>query len=101
MGKYTTDDPTVIEGDFVFYPNNDDATSYYVKEYIGAGGNVTIPATINVSDISKPVTKIYTEVFCERSDVASITLPEGLQYIGNKAFYGTGITSLSLPNSIT
>ncbi|MBR2096298.1 MAG: leucine-rich repeat domain-containing protein [Prevotella sp.] len=101
LGKYTTDDPTVIEGDFVFYPNNDDATSYYVKEYIGAGGNVTIPATINVSDISKPVTKIYTEVFCERSDVASITLPEGLQYIGNKAFYGTGITSLSLPNSIT
>lgn len=101
LGKYTTDDPTVIEGDFVFYPNNDEATSYYVKEYIGAGGNVTIPATINVSDISKPVTKIYTQVFCERSDVTSVTLPEGLQYIGNKAFYGTGITSLSLPNSIT
>lgn len=101
LGKYTTDDPTVIVGDFVFYPNNDEATSYYVKEYIGAGGNVTIPATINVSDISKPVTKIYTQVFCERSDVTSVTLPEGLQYIGNKAFYGTGITSLSLPNSIT
>ena len=101
LGKYTTDDPTVIEGDFVFYPNDDEATSYYVKEYIGAGGEVNVPATINVSDISKPVTKIYTEVFCERSDVTGVTLPEGLQYIGNKAFYGTGITSLSLPNSIT
>ena len=101
LGKYTTDDPTVIEGDFVFYPNNDEATSYYVKEYIGAGGNVTIPATVIIKDDTKPVTKINTEVFCQRSDVTSVTLPEGLQYIGNKAFYGTGITSLSLPNSIT
>ena len=101
LGKYTTDDPTVIVGDFVFYPNNDEATSYYVKEYIGAGGNVTIPTTVIIKDETKPVTKIYTEVFCQRSDVTSITLPEGLQYIGNKALYGTGITSLSLPNSIT
>ena len=98
LGKYTTDDPTVIVGDLVFYPNDiNEASSYYVKEYIGTGGAVTIPATVN----GKPVTKIYTEVFCERSDVTSVTLPEGLQYIGNKAFYGTGITSLSLPNSIT
>ena len=101
LGKYTTDDPTVIEGDFVFYPNDNEASSYYVKEYIGAGGAVTIPATITVGGNSKPVTKIYTEVFCERSDVTSVTLSEGIQTIGNKAFYGTGITSLSLPNSIT
>ena len=101
LGKYTTDDPTVIVGDFVFYPNNDEATSYYVKEYIGAGGNVTIPTTVIIKDDTKPVTKIYAEVFCQRSDVTSVTLPEGLQYIGNKAFYGTGITTLSLPNSIT
>ena len=98
LGKYTTDDPTVIVGDLVFYPNNtNEASSYYVKEYIGTGGAVTIPATVN----GKPVTKINTEVFCERSDVTSVTLQEGLQYIGNKAFYGTGITSISLPNSIT
>lgn len=101
LGKYTTDDPTVIEGDFVFYPNDNEASSYYVKEYIGAGGNVTIPTTVIIKDDTKPVTKINAEVFCERSDVTSVTLPEGLQYIGNKAFYGTGITSLSLPNSIT
>ena len=101
LGKYTTDDPTVIVGDFVFYPNDDEATSYYVKEYIGAGGNVTIPTTVIIKDDTKPVTKINAEVFCQRSDVTSVTLPEGLQYIGNKAFYGTGITSLSLPNSIT
>ncbi len=97
LGKYSNDDPTVIEGDFVFYPNDIDINSYYIKEYIGTGGAVTIPATVN----GKPVTKIYTEVFCERSDVTSITLPEGLQYIGNKAFAETSITTLSLPNSIT
>ncbi len=101
LGKYTTDDPTVIVGDFVFYPNDNEASSYYVKEYIGAGGNVTIPTTVIIKGETKPVTKIYAEVFCQRSDVTSVTLPEGLQYIGNKAFYGTGITSLSLPNSIT
>ncbi len=97
LGKYFSDNPTVIEGYLVFYPNDLDATSYYVKEYIGMGGDVTIPATVN----GKPVTKINKEVFCERSDVTSVTLPEGLQYIGNKAFYGTGITSLSLPGSLT
>ena len=97
FGKYTNDDPTVIEGDFVFYPVDINETSYYVKEYIGTGGAVTIPATVN----GKPVTKIYTEVFYQRSDVTSVTLPEGLEYIGNKAFAETGITSISLPNSIT
>lgn len=101
LGKYTTDDPTVIVGDFVFYPNDNEASSYYVKEYIGAGGNVTIPTTVIIKGEAKPVTKIDHEVFCQRSDVTSVTLSEGLQYIGNKAFYGTGITSLSLPNSIT
>ena len=97
LGKYFSDNPTVIEGYLVFYPNDLDATSYYVKEYIGMGGDVTIPATVN----GKPVTKINNKVFCECSDVTSVTLPEGLQYIGNKAFYGTGITSLSLPGSLT
>ena len=101
MDKYYSGMLTVQQGDFVFFPNDNEASSYYVKEYIGAGGAVTIPVTISVNGNSKPVTKIYTGVFCERSDVTSVTLPEGLQYIGNKAFYGTGITSLSLPNSIT
>ena len=101
MDKYYSGMLTVQQGDFVFFPNDNEASSYYVKEYIGAGGAVTIPVTISVNNISKPVTKINTEVFCERSDVTSVTLSEGLEYIGNKAFYGTGITALSLPNSIT
>ena len=101
FAKYTSDDPTVIAGDFIFSPNDNEITSYQVKEYIGAGGNVTIPTTIIFKGDNKPVTKINPEVFCERSDVTSVTLPESLEYIGNKAFYGTGITSLALPNSIT
>ncbi len=97
LGKFANDDPSVFDGDFVFYPNDQEGTSYYVKEYIGGGGAVTIPSTVN----GRPVTKINYEVFCQRSDVTSVTLPESLQYIGNKAFYGTGITTISLSNSIT
>ena len=95
LGKYSNDDPTVIEGDFVFYPNDIDINSYYIKEYLGTGGAVTIPATVN----GKPVTKISYEAFYQRTDVTSVTLPEGLQYIGNMAFAETSITTLSLLNN--
>ena len=97
LGKYFSDNPTLIEGDLVFYPNDLEATSYYVKEYIGTGGNVTIPTSVN----GKPVTKIAYAAFYHRDDITSVTLQEGLQYIGNNAFEGTGITSLSLPGSLT
>jgi len=101
LGRYSDAVPFVYVGDLIFYPDNTEATSYRVIEYIGAGGAVNVPATITVSGNSKPVTRIYTEVFYKRSDVTSVTLHEGLEYIGNKAFAESGITSIMLPNSIT
>ncbi len=96
LGKYSSDNPTVIEGDLVFYPNDLEATSYYVKEYIGTGGAVTIPTTVK----GKPVTKIPDDLFNDRSDVTGVTLPDNLEIIGNRAFKGTSITSLTLPNGL-
>ena len=102
LGIFFNDNAYVIEGDFVFYPNNfvpnQEPTSYYVLAYTGTGGDdVTIPANVN----GKPVTKINYEVFNQRDDVTGVSLPEGIEYIGNKAFAESGITSISLPNSIT
>ncbi len=96
LGKYSSDNPTVIEGDLVFYPNDLEATSYYVKEYIGTGGAVTIPTTVK----GKPVTKIPDDLFSDRSDVTGVTLPDNLEIIGNRAFKGTSITSLTIPSGL-
>ena len=97
LGKYINGKPIVYVEGLVLYPNDKENT-YYVKEYIGTGGAVIIPAAVN-NDY--PVTKIDVEAFCQRSDVTSVSLPGSLEYIGNKAFMGSGITSISLPNSIT
>lgn len=109
LGRYFSDNPLVEIGDFVFCPNDLSTTNYndyYVLEYCGNGGSVTIPSQITVRDmttgnyVSKPVTRIGDSVFWRRNDVTSVTITQGIQSIGIKSFAETGITSISMPNSI-
>lgn len=103
LGRYFSDNPLVEIGDFVFCPNDLSTTNYdnyYVMEYCGNGGSVTIPSQITVNDVSKPVTRIGDSVFWRRRDITSVSIPQGIQSIGIKSFAETGITSISLPNSI-
>lgn len=60
--------------------------------YKGTQTNVVVPD--NVKRICCP--------WDSRSDITSVTLPDGLEYIGTDSFYGcTGITELIVPDSVT
>ncbi len=60
--------------------------------YKGTATNVVVPD--GVKRIACP--------WDSRSDITSVTLPDGLEYIGIDSFYGcTGITELIVPDSVT
>ena len=82
-----------------------DDFEYYVEggnvkitKYIGSGGSVDIPATID----GKPVTSIGEYAFAYYSGLTSITIPNSVISIGNYAFAGCSeLTSITIPSSVT
>ena len=60
------------------------------------GRDVIIPSTIN----GKPVTIIGEYAF-SGNQLTSVTIPNGVTVIGTVAFSGNQLTSISIPNSVT
>ncbi len=92
-----------------------------ITSYVGSGGSVTIPATIN----ALPITSVGQSAFESKTSLASVTIPSsvtsigyatfqscfnltnvaltsGLSSIAAYAFYGcTGLTTVTIPASVT
>ena len=72
-------------------------------------GNVTVigPAafekctSLQSAELPDSLVQICHSVFLECTSLSSISLPEGLEKIGTSAFAGSGITEISIPQSIT
>ncbi len=67
-------------GDFNYTTDSGEIT---ITNYIGPGGNVTIPDTIG----SLPVTTIGDYAFNFRTDLISVEIPDSVTRVGNYAFY--------------
>ena len=88
--KYTLDGTTAT----VTYPNDSEpGTSEYT-------GDIVIPATITVDEVTYDVTAIGAKAF-RKASITSISLPEGILSIGKEAIYNTKITEITVPNSVT
>jgi len=98
-------------------------TAQIINGY-GTSGNVVIPATVPYNGVNYKLTSIYEEAFsdntkitgvsvegenltevgemafCNCSALASISLPNSVTTIGNKAFAYTAITSIVLPENV-
>ncbi len=77
---------------------NDDGTiaTTYGYKAIGCCGNTSL-TTVN---FSPRTTEIGNWAFAETSNLKNIVIPEGVKTIGYKAFSGTGIVSVTLPESL-
>lgn len=101
--------------DLNFYKAYSSDTSKGFFQECSSLTSVTLPSTItsigenafyNCSaltsiDIPSGVTSIGANAFNNCSSLTSINLPNSLTTIGNSAFKGTGITSLTIPSSVS
>lgn len=64
-------------------------------------GDVVIPSTITVDEKTYDVTSLGKYAFRYARNVNSLSLPEGVNSIGEEAIYKTYLTELSIPNSVS
>ena len=99
-----------FEVDGIYYKYNGDGTvsvtykglsfSQYDGEYTG---KVVIPSSVTYSGTTYSVTSISNYAFAGGcSGLTSVSIPNSVTSIGNSAFeYCSGLTSVSIPNSVT
>lgn len=94
--------------------NNNKVSNAYdwdsLFEYEEADGNITITNYIGFDDMDTvvipdsingfPVTSIGEKAFENCKSIKEVVLSQYLKTIGNRAFYGSGITAVSLPESL-
>ena len=64
-------------------------------------GAITIPAKVLNEGETYTVIGIGERAFFHASNLTSITLPDGLQYIDSGTFNGSGLTTITIPASVT
>jgi len=86
--------PPVAHAQFTCTTNNGTIT---ITGYSGPGGTVTLPGTIT----GLPVTGIGANAFGNCYRLTGVTIPDGVTSIGDEAFLGTGLASVTIPDSVT
>lgn len=104
------------ESDFEFVLS-EDGTFIALTKYKGNAKNLVIPETIqgvpvevidgfcgneNIKSVVIPSSAkiISSDAFSSCASLEKVTLPEGLLYIDDMAFFATGLTSVTLPKSL-
>lgn len=97
-----TEDTTLTpnpDSDFVF-----DATTGTIKDYVGTRKDVVIPEKINgvtVTEIQGRKPEMEIESAFINKGITSISIPKSITTIGNYAFYRNELTEVQLSDSIT
>ncbi len=69
-----------------------------IEEYIGPGGVVVVPSTIE----GEPIYEIAAYAFANNSDIEEVWICEGIEVIGYRAFYQcSNLYKIELPYSVT
>ena len=86
--------PGAVQAQFTYTTNNGTIT---ITGYIGSGGSVIIPSTIN----GLPVTAIRDNAFNGINSLTSVTIPDSVTSIGTSFNYCTSLTNVTIGNSVT
>ncbi len=88
----------LFSGDFVYESNDPDTNTVTITGYIGTGGTVNIPATLD----GKSVTSIRLRAFMQHNSITNVTISEGVASIGAAAFgHCDALTQVTIPDSVT
>lgn len=84
----------------VTFSLNEDETSYSVS---GVSGTKSALASFDVPSEydGLPVTRIEDEAFWRCTALRKVTLPEGIEYIGDRAFAQCPIDEITIPSTVT
>ena len=92
---------TATIGDYTYYLN-DSTFKATVEGYVGAGGDISIPSTVEYDSKTYSVTGIGYQAFSGCTGLTSVNIPDGVTSIGQNAFLGcTGLTSVNIPDGVT
>ncbi len=79
-----------------------DQTVAYIVGCSLPEGDVTVPAQVADGTNTYDVVGIYDYAFTNNRDLATVTIPEGVQVIGEMAFRGcTSLTKVTMPSTLT
>ena len=85
------------DGDYTYTESGGNAT---ITAYTGAGGAISIPATLGVEGY--PTVAIGDNAFFVNTTLTSVTIPDSVTSIGNQAFFNcNGLISVNIPDSVT
>lgn len=72
-----------------------------IYSYYGSEVDLVIPSTVDMYDETFPVTTIKEMAFIYNTDLKTIIIPDGVSYIGYRAFYGCeNLETVMLPSTI-
>jgi len=76
--------------------------TYKEKSKASYTGEVTIPSSVTIHDVTYNVTAIGERAFYECSNLQKVTLPEGIITIGQEAFSGCyDLVDINIPSTVT
>jgi hypothetical protein len=94
---FATASATAAPTDFTYSVDGGNAA---ITNYTGLGGAITIPDIFSDGTTSYPVTRIDPWVFFGKG-LTSVTIPNTVTSIGSSAFFSNQLTSVTIPNSVT
>lgn len=74
----------------------DDDELISIEKYLGDGGEVIVPQTIE----GRRVYRIGIEAFAGDPNIGNVVLPDTIRFIGESAFYQSSLETITIPSSV-